>query len=173
VNNNDVGSNRTIVIYPSIDSIQEFKLLRNSYGPEYGQAMGAIVNITTRAALTAPWRCYYFGRNDALNATDFFNNQSGIKKTSCAATTLAMTSAADQEDKFFFFFSEEWEPRASWRCAYCQRANRSGKGWELFSIAYRGENAPTLPDSTLGWQYIENWPAASSAFSPIPILPIR
>ena len=32
-NNNDVGSNRTILIYPSIDSIAEFKMLRNSYGP--------------------------------------------------------------------------------------------------------------------------------------------
>lgn len=37
-NNNDVGSNRTILLYPSLDSIAEFKMVRNSYGPEYGQA---------------------------------------------------------------------------------------------------------------------------------------
>ena len=48
VNNNDIGSNRTILVYPSIDAIQEFKILRNSYGAEYGQAMGAVVNIVTR-----------------------------------------------------------------------------------------------------------------------------
>src|SRR5678815_6056618 len=48
VNNNDIGSNRTILVYPSVDAIQEFKILRNSYGAEYGQAMGAIVNIITR-----------------------------------------------------------------------------------------------------------------------------
>ena len=29
-NNNDVGSNRTILIYPSIEAISEFKMLRNS-----------------------------------------------------------------------------------------------------------------------------------------------
>ncbi len=40
VNNNDVGSNRTILIYPSNESIAEFKMLLNSYGPEYGQASG-------------------------------------------------------------------------------------------------------------------------------------
>src|SRR6185437_15267404 len=34
VNNNDVGSNRTILIYPSVDTIAEFKMIRNSYGPE-------------------------------------------------------------------------------------------------------------------------------------------
>ena len=32
VNNNDVGSNRTILVYPSVDTIAEFKMIRNSYG---------------------------------------------------------------------------------------------------------------------------------------------
>jgi hypothetical protein len=39
-NNNDVGSNRTILIYPSLEAIEEFKILRNSYGPEFGGAGG-------------------------------------------------------------------------------------------------------------------------------------
>ena len=39
-NDNDVGSNRTILIYPSIESIAEFKMLTNSYGPEYGPGVG-------------------------------------------------------------------------------------------------------------------------------------
>jgi len=30
VNNNDVGSNRTILYYPSVDSVAEFKMLTNS-----------------------------------------------------------------------------------------------------------------------------------------------
>ena len=49
-NNNDTGSNRTILLYPSIEAIAEFKMLRNSYGPEYGQAAGAIISLATRAA---------------------------------------------------------------------------------------------------------------------------
>jgi hypothetical protein len=40
-NNNDVGSNRTILIYPSLESIAEFKMLRNAYGPEYGRRQAA------------------------------------------------------------------------------------------------------------------------------------
>src|SRR4026209_1121254 len=40
-NNTDVGSNRTILVYPSLEAIEEFKIHRNSYGAEYGQAAGA------------------------------------------------------------------------------------------------------------------------------------
>ena len=47
-NNNDVGSNRTILVYPSLDAIEEFKIHRNSYGPEFGGAGGAQINIVTR-----------------------------------------------------------------------------------------------------------------------------
>ena len=47
-NNNDVGSNRTILVYPSIEAIEEFKVMRNSYGPEFGGAGGAQINIVTR-----------------------------------------------------------------------------------------------------------------------------
>ena len=39
-NNNDVGSNRTIMIYPSLEAIEEFKIHRNSYGAEFGGASG-------------------------------------------------------------------------------------------------------------------------------------
>src|SRR3984893_11138029 len=33
-NNLDVGSNRTLLVYPSLDSIEEFKILTNSYGAQ-------------------------------------------------------------------------------------------------------------------------------------------
>jgi len=53
VNNNDVGSNRTILVYPAVDTIAEFKIIRNSYGAEYGQASGAIISLTTKSARTS------------------------------------------------------------------------------------------------------------------------
>src|SRR5713101_600885 len=71
--NNDIGSQRTILIYPSIDGIDEFKIQRNSYGPEYGGASGAQVNIITKGGGNLfHGDAYYFGRNDKLNAKDFF-----------------------------------------------------------------------------------------------------
>jgi Carboxypeptidase regulatory-like domain len=81
VNNNDVGSNRTILIYPSTDAIAEFKMIRNSYGPEYGQAAGAIISVTTRSGENQ-WHggFFYSGRNDALDANDWFSNDDGLPK---------------------------------------------------------------------------------------------
>ncbi|MGH9902813.1 MAG: carboxypeptidase regulatory-like domain-containing protein, partial [Pyrinomonadaceae bacterium] len=44
VNNMDVGSNATLLVFPSIDSIAEFRVERNSFSAEYGQAQGAVIN---------------------------------------------------------------------------------------------------------------------------------
>jgi hypothetical protein len=110
VNNNDIGSNRTILIYPSIDAIQEFKTLRNSYGPEYGQAMGAIISIVTKSGTNSfHGGMFYDGRNDKLNATDFFNNQTGIKKDVLRRNDWGYNFGGPiAKDKLFFFWSQEW-----------------------------------------------------------------
>lgn len=110
VNNNDIGSNRTILVYPSIDAIQEFKILRNSYGPEYGQAMGAIINIVTKGGTNQfHGGAFYFGRNDVLNATDYFNNLNGIKKDVLRRNDWGYDLGGPVvKDKLFFFWSEEW-----------------------------------------------------------------
>src|SRR5882672_1397065 len=110
VNNNDIGSNRTILVYPSIDAIQEFKMLRNSYGPEYGQAMGAIINIVTRGGTnTFHGGAFYFGRNDKLNAADYFNNLEGIGKDKLRRNDYGYNLGGPVvKDKLFFFWSQEW-----------------------------------------------------------------
>jgi hypothetical protein len=110
VNNNDIGSNRTILVYPSIDAISEFKILRNSYGPEYGQASGAIVNIVTRGGTNQlHGGAFYFGRNDVLNATDYFNNLNGIPKDVLRRNDFGYNIGGPVvKDKLFFFWSQEW-----------------------------------------------------------------
>ncbi|MDP9161840.1 MAG: carboxypeptidase regulatory-like domain-containing protein [Acidobacteriota bacterium] len=110
VNNNDIGSNRTILVYPSIDAIQEFKILRNSYGPEYGQAMGAIISLVTRSGSNSfHGGAFYDGRNDKLNATDYFNTLNGIKKDVLRRNDWGYNIGGPiAKDRLFFFFSQEW-----------------------------------------------------------------
>src|SRR6266849_3635261 len=156
VNNNDIGSNRTILVYPSIDAIQEFKILRNSYGPEYGQAMGAVVNIVTRGGTNKfHGGAYYFGRNDILNATDFFNNLNGAKKDVLRRNDWGYNVGGPiMKDKLFFFFSEEWnrELRGKARAASVPTVlEKTGNFSEIRAGTARVgcENIPNQPDSVI------------------------
>ena len=115
--NNDIGSQRTILTYPSIDGIEEFKIQRNAYGPEYGSSSGAQINIITKGGANQfHGDLYYFGRNDALIAKNYFLH-SGCTvpgDTSCKKQLLRRNDfgytvgGPIKKDKAFFFWSEEW-----------------------------------------------------------------
>jgi Carboxypeptidase regulatory-like domain len=71
--NVDHGSNRTILVYPSVDAIEEFKIQRNNYGAEFGQAGGAQINLVTKGGSnTFHGTGYYFLRRDSLNDANYF-----------------------------------------------------------------------------------------------------
>src|SRR6266853_4073473 len=112
--NNDIGSQRTILTYPSIDGIEEFKIQRNSYGPEYGGASGAQINLVTKGGSNQfHGDVYYFGRNDVLNAKSFFlgecAGQPGCNKQELRRNDYGYTIGGPiKKDKVYFFWSQEW-----------------------------------------------------------------
>ena len=110
VNNNDVGSNRTILVYPSVDTIAEFKMIRNSYGPEYGQAAGSIISITTKSGTNQiHGGVFYAGRNDALDANDWFSNHNGTGKGKLRRNDWGYNiSGPVIKDKLFVWWNQEW-----------------------------------------------------------------
>src|SRR6266576_1442911 len=83
--------------------------------------MGAIVNIVTRSGTNQfHGSGYYFGRNDALNATDYFNNLNGQKKDVLRRNDFGYNIGGPiMKDKLFFFWSQEWnrEKRGKLRSA--------------------------------------------------------
>ncbi len=111
VNNNDVGSNRTILVYPSVDTIAEFKMIRNSFGAEYGQASGSIISITTRSGQNQfHGGFFYAGRNDALDANDFFSKNNGTGKGKLRHNDFGYNvSGPVFKDKLFFWWNQEWD----------------------------------------------------------------
>jgi hypothetical protein len=110
VNNNDVGSNRTILVYPSVDAIAEFKMVRNSYGPEYGQASGAIISITTRSGENQfHGGMFYAGRNDKLDANDWFSNNNKTGKAELRRNDWGYNASGPIiKDKLFVWWNQEW-----------------------------------------------------------------
>jgi len=110
VNNMDVGSNRTLLVFPSIDSIQEFRVERNSFSAEFGQAQGAVINLVTKGGGNQfHGTLFEFIRNDALNATDFFLNQAGQEKAKLRYNNFGGNfNGPIIKERVFFFWSEEW-----------------------------------------------------------------
>lgn len=78
VSNTDVGSNITLLSVPTVDSIQEFRVITSVPTAEFGRAAGGVVNLVTRGG-TREFHggVYEFLRNDKLNANSFFNNAAG------------------------------------------------------------------------------------------------
>ena len=110
VNNMDVGSNRTLLVFPSIDSIQEFRVERNSFSAEFGQAQGAVVNLITKGGSNDFHGSFFeFFRNDSLNANNFFLNRAGQPKPQLEYNNFGGNfSGPIVKNRVFFFWSEEW-----------------------------------------------------------------
>jgi hypothetical protein len=125
-NNNDVGSNGTILVFPSVDAIEEFKVHRNSYGAEFGGASGAQVNIVTRGGTNEfHGGAYYFGRNEKLASPDYFLKQAGQPKGPLSIHDFGWTLGGPIiKDKLHFFASQEWnrEKRGLTRAAFVPTA---------------------------------------------------
>jgi hypothetical protein len=68
---NDLFANLPAV-EPSPDSIEEFRVISNSFDAEYGRNSGAVVNVVTKSGTNDLHGSFYeFFRNDVLNAHPF------------------------------------------------------------------------------------------------------
>ena len=116
--NVDRGSNLTLLSFPSIDAISEFRVVRGVYDAESGRSAGAQVNVITRSGTSdLHGGLYEFFRNDDLNANSFFNNattpatpRSRLRYNDFGGTVggpVWIPKVYEQRNKTFFFVSEE------------------------------------------------------------------
>jgi hypothetical protein len=57
-----------------VDAVREFSVVSNNYSAEYGRATGAVVNAVTKSGTNEMHgSLFYFGRNSALDARNFFD----------------------------------------------------------------------------------------------------
>jgi hypothetical protein len=68
------GAASTLMVYPSLDAIQEVKVLTSNYGAQYGRTASGTVQVTTKAG-TPKWHgnLYDFVRNEAFNSRNYFD----------------------------------------------------------------------------------------------------
>ncbi|HJZ63708.1 MAG TPA: carboxypeptidase regulatory-like domain-containing protein [Candidatus Acidoferrum sp.] len=115
--NVDRGANLTLLTYPSIDSIEEFRVVRGQFDAEYGRSSSGQINVITRSGTgTFHGSLYEFFRNNVLNANSFFNNRNRIDRPPLRYNDAGGTFGGPvfipghyntDRKKTFFFFSEE------------------------------------------------------------------
>ncbi len=108
--NVDRGANLTLLVYPSVDSIAEFNVLRSNYLPESGRSSGAEINVITRGGTNQfHGDAYEFFRNDVLNGNNYFNNLAGIPRPAMRWNDFGFAVGGPiYKGKTFFFYSQEW-----------------------------------------------------------------
>jgi hypothetical protein len=75
VNGGDVneGRNQGAGLVPNLDSVEEFRLITNSFDAEYGKYSGAVMNAITKSGTNGfHGDAFEFLRNDTLDAKNFF-----------------------------------------------------------------------------------------------------
>src|SRR5437867_7767828 len=82
VDNNETWL-QTMVIFLSVDALDEFKLQTSTYSAEFGRSMGGVVNLQIKSGTnTLRGSAFEFHRDDKFDANNFFNNRAGRAKPS-------------------------------------------------------------------------------------------
>ncbi len=98
-----------ISVFPSVDAIDEFKVMGANYPAEYGRSLGSVLNVVFKSG-TNQWHgsAYEFLRNSVLDANNFFDNRRGQKLASFKRNQFGGTASGPiRKDKTFFMGSYE------------------------------------------------------------------
>lgn len=113
--NVDSGSNITLLSTPTLESIEEFKIITSGYNAEWPRSGGGIINVVTKGG-TNEFRgsAYEFYRDDRFNANSFFRQQSSDPAIRDNPVPLDYHNFGYTlggpaiKNKVFFFWSQEW-----------------------------------------------------------------
>ena len=104
---------------PPQESVQEFRVVNNSFGAEYGRAIGGIVNIVTKGGTNDfHGSAYEYFQNNALDSANLLQKaEPGLQRRRCPTRCSRISTAARiggpiQKDKTFFFANYEGKRRA-------------------------------------------------------------
>ena len=102
--NGNVGR-QGIAIAPSVDAVQEFKVMTNNFSAEYGHAAGYIVAATIKAGTNQfHGTAFEFVRNDDFDANNYFANRAGRPRTPFHQNQFGgVVGGPIKHDRIFFF----------------------------------------------------------------------
>ena len=160
--NVDRGSNLTLLSFPSIDAISEFRVVRGVYDAESGRSAGGQINVITRSGTSnLHGGLYEFFRNDYLNANSYFNNDHVLPVTvtrpqlryndfgGMVGGPVWIPKIYEHRNKTYFFVSEEARrivtySNPSSQLALCRNGKRGVQPCDLHSVGQQWRRAGRL-----------------------------
>ncbi len=112
IDNNSISENvqelTTQVARPSVDALQEFKIITNPYSAEYGRG-GAVISVISKGGTNEiHGTLYEYLRNRDTDANDFFSNRQGLAKPENVRNQFGGNLGGPiKKNKLFAFFDEE------------------------------------------------------------------
>jgi hypothetical protein len=103
-------------VFPSVDSVQEFKVQTNAYSAEFGRSGSGIVNLIYKSGTNQlHGSAFEFLRNSVLDANSFFSNLRGVGLPSFKRSQFGGSVGGPVEipklytgrNRTFFFFAYE------------------------------------------------------------------
>ncbi len=105
VNGGDVSEGRNLGagLVPNLDSVEEFRLITNSFDAEYGKFSGAVMNAITKSGTNGfHGDVFYFLRNEKMDAQNYF--LSGLPKSEFRQHQFGFTAGGPfWKNKLFWF----------------------------------------------------------------------
>ncbi len=110
------GAESTLMVYPSLDAIQEVKVLTSNYGAMYGRTASGTVLVTTKSGTpNFHGNLYDFVRNELFNARNYFDppGKAPLYRRQDFGGTFGGPLYIpgvfnSKKDKTYFFWSEEF-----------------------------------------------------------------
>ena len=153
VDNNETWL-QTVVIFPSVDALDEFKLQTSTYSAEFGRSLGGVVNLQIKSGTNdLRGSLFEFHRNDALDANNFFNNRAGRGKPDFTQNQFGGTLGGPILTGRTFFFGDYQGHRETQGQTFLSTvpsvAMRSGNFGELSRVIYDPLTGQPFPSNVI------------------------
>ena len=192
------GSGWNGLIYaPSVDSVQEVQVVRNSYDAQFGKSGGGVVSVVTKSGSNEfHGTVFEFLRNSALDANSWANNRAGRDKVTFQRNQFGGNFAGPiwKSKRLFFFggyeglrqgrpststvtlptaeqrrgdFSQTLNANRTLSMIYDPFTTRPGPDGKPIRDAFPGNVIPSNRFDPVGKNYVDLYPQPNTAGNPI------
>jgi hypothetical protein len=177
VDNNSISENvqelTTQVSRPSVDAIQEFKVVTSPYSAEYGRSPGAAVSVSTKSGTNSIHGTgYEYFRNDAMDTIDYFSERAGAAKPANKQNQFGGNIGGPLVKDRAFFFTDYEGTRITRGVIRLTRVPTADERAGIFTSAVRDPlSGQPFPNNQIPANRIDPYAASIIGLVPLPNQP--